>query len=142
MPNQKNTVTAQSRKDPNENTGIIIHNSLITASSDLKAVQSSYKSYLGRPWKKYSRTVFLKCTIDGLIDPAGWLPWSGDFALSTLYYGEYMNTGIGASTSGRVKWPGFHAIRTAAEAGKFSVGNFLAGDLWIPATGVPFTSGL
>ncbi|KAH6805547.1 Plant invertase/pectin methylesterase inhibitor superfamily [Perilla frutescens var. frutescens] len=142
MIDQKNTVTAQGRKDPNENTGIIIHNSIITASPELRPVQNLYASYLGRPWKKYSTTVFLKCVIDGLIDPAGWLPWSGDFGLTTLYYGEYMNVGGGATVRGRVKWPGFHVIRNAAEAGKFSVGNFLAGDSWLPATGVPFTAGL
>ncbi|GFS40439.1 pectin methylesterase 2 [Actinidia rufa] len=45
-------------------------------------------------------------------------------------------------TGGRVKWPGYHVITSVAEAGKFSVGNFLAGDSWIPSTGVPFTSGL
>lgn len=138
MSNQKNTVTAQGRKDPNENTGIVIHNSHVASDSNLGGVQS----YLGRPWQRYSRTVFMKCTIDGLINPAGWLPWSGSFALSTLYYGEYMNTGSGASTSGRVKWPGFHVITSPTEAGKFSVGNFLAGSSWIPATGVPFTAGL
>ncbi|KAA8529027.1 hypothetical protein F0562_033485 [Nyssa sinensis] len=138
MSNQKNTVTAQGRTDPNENTGIVIHNSRVTAASDL----GSIKTYLGRPWKKYSRTVFMKSSLDSLIDPAGWLPWSGNFALSTLYYGEYMNTGRGAGTGGRVKWPGYHIIRSATEAGKFSVGNFLAGDSWIPGTGVPFTSGL
>ncbi|PIN21744.1 Pectinesterase [Handroanthus impetiginosus] len=142
MSNQKNTVTAQGRKDPNENTGIIIHNSRVTGAAPAGPINFNYKSYLGRPWKKYSRTVFMKCTIDGLIDPAGWLPWSGDFGLSTLYYGEYMNTGSGASTSGRVKWPGFHVITNAAVARKFSVGNFLAGDSWIPSAGVPFTSGL
>lgn len=141
LSNQKNTITAQGRTDPNENTGIVIHNSLITAAADLRPVQGSYHTYLGRPWQKYSRTVFLKCTLDGLIDPAGWLPWSGSFALSTLYYGEYMNTGAGASTGGRVKWPGYH-VMTSADAGKFTAGNFLAGDSWIPATGAPYTSGL
>ncbi|KAJ4835253.1 hypothetical protein Tsubulata_026684 [Turnera subulata] len=142
MSNQKITVTAQGRSDPGENTGIVIHNSRVTAAPDMRAVQGSFKSYLGRPWKEYSRTVFMKCTLDGLIDPSGWLPWSGNFALSTLYYGEYMNTGGGAGTSGRVKWPGFHVITSATEAGKFTVGNFLAGNSWIPATGVPFDSGL
>ncbi|XVE74667.1 hypothetical protein DITRI_Ditri12bG0035600 [Diplodiscus trichospermus] len=141
MSGQKNTVTAQGRTDPNENTGIIIHNSRVTASSDMRAVQGSFKSYLGRPWQKYSRTVFMKCVLDGLIDPAGWLPWSGSFALNTLYYAEYMNTGTGANTSGRVKWSGYHVI-TAAEAGKFTVGNFLSGNAWIPGTGVPFDAGL
>lgn len=139
---QKNTVTAQGRSDPNENTGIIIHNSRITAASDLKSVQGSIKSYLGRPWKKCSRTVIMTTSIDNVIDSAGWLPWSGSFALSTLYYAEYMNSGPGAGTGGRVKWGGYHILTSPAEAGKFSVGNFLAGNSWIPGTGVPFTSGL
>ncbi|XP_007045218.2 PREDICTED: pectinesterase [Theobroma cacao] len=141
MSNQRNTVTAQGRTDANENTGIIIHNSRVTASSDLRGVQGSFKSYLGRPWQKYSRTVFMKSVLDGVITAEGWLPWSGSFALSTLYYAEHMNTGAGADTSGRVKWGGYHVI-SAAEAGKFTVGNFLAGDAWIPGTGVPFDAGL
>ncbi|MQL93223.1 hypothetical protein Taro_025861 [Colocasia esculenta] len=142
MSNQKNTVTAQGRTDPNENTGISIHNSKVTAASDLKPVQGSFKTYLGRPWKQYSRTVFMQSNLDGLIDPAGWLEWSGNFALSTLYYGEYQNTGAGGDTSSRVSWPGYRVITSASEAGRFTVGSFLSGDSWIPATGVPFTSGL
>ncbi|KAK8522646.1 hypothetical protein V6N13_115605 [Hibiscus sabdariffa] len=141
MSGQMNTVTAQGRTDPNENTGIIIHNSRVTASSDLKSVQGSFKSYLGRPWQKYSRTVFMKSGLDGLIDAEGWLPWSGNFALSSLYYAEHMNSGTGAGTGGRVKWGGYHVI-TAVDAGKFTVDNFLAGNAWIPGTGVPFDAGL
>ncbi|KAA8520497.1 hypothetical protein F0562_014753 [Nyssa sinensis] len=141
-PNKTNTVTAQGRTDPNQNTGISIHNCRVTAASDLKPVQSSVKTYLGRPWKQYSRTVFLKTYLDSLIDPAGWMPWSGNFALSTLYYGEYMNTGPGSSTANRVKWGGYHVITSATEASKFTVGNFIAGNSWLPATNVPFTSGL
>ena len=84
----------------------------------------------------------MKSVIGGLVNPAGWAPWDGDFGVKTLYYGEYMNTGPGADTSHRIKWPGYHAITSLAEAEKFSVQNFLAGDAWIPATGVPFTAGL
>lgn len=142
MSNQINTVTAQGRTDPNQNTGIVIHISRVTAAPDLKPVQGSFKTYLGRPWKQYSRTVVMKSSLDGLINSAGWLPWSGDFALKTLYYGEYMNIGSGAGTSGRVKWTGYHVITSAAEAGKFSVGSLLDGNSWLAATGVPFTSGL
>ncbi|KAH0980497.1 hypothetical protein GBA52_007674 [Prunus armeniaca] len=137
-----NTVTAQGRSDPNQNTGISIHNCKVTAASDLKSVQSSVKTYLGRPWREYSRTVFMKTYLDSLIDPAGWMEWSGNFALKTLYYGEYMNTGPGSSTSNRVKWAGYHVITSASEASKFTVGNFIAGNSWLPATNVPFTSGL
>ncbi|XP_047311643.1 pectinesterase-like [Impatiens glandulifera] len=142
MGNQQNSVTAQGRTDPNQNTGIVIHNSRITASSDLRPVQGSIKTYLGRPWQKYSRTIIMKCAIDGVISPAGWSPWSGSFALSTLYYAEYSNTGAGASTGGRVKWPGFHVISDPSDVAKFTVGNFLDGSSWIPGTGVPFTSGI
>ncbi|KAL6341739.1 hypothetical protein AAG906_037983 [Vitis piasezkii] len=141
-PNKINTVTAQGRTDPNQNTGISIHDCKVTAASDLKAVQSSVKTYLGRPWKEYSRTVFLKTYLDSLINSAGWMEWSGDFALNTLYYGEYMNTGPGSSTSGRVDWAGYHAITSSTEAAKFTVGNFISGNSWLPSTNVPFTSGL
>ncbi|KAI4354839.1 hypothetical protein L6164_003671 [Bauhinia variegata] len=133
---------AQGRTDPNQNTGISIHNSKVTAASDLKPVQSSVKTYLGRPWKEYSRTVFMKNYLDSLVNSAGWLEWSGNFALNTLYYGEYMNTGPGSSTANRVKWSGYRVIKSASEASKFTVGNFIAGNSWLPSTGVPFTSGL
>ncbi|KAJ6815644.1 pectinesterase-like [Iris pallida] len=141
MASQKNTVTAQGRSDPNENTGISIHDCTVAAASDLQPVQGSFKSFLGRPWKAYSRTVVMKTSIGSLIDPAGWLEWDGNFALSTLYYGEYGNTGAGAGTGGRVKWAGYH-VMTATDAAKFTVGNFISGASWIPATGVPYTSGL
>ncbi|XP_059625078.1 pectinesterase-like [Cornus florida] len=125
MSHQINTITAQGRSDPNENTGIVIHNSRVTASTDLRPVLSSFKTYLGRPWKEYSRTVFMKCSLDGSIDRAGWLPWSGSFALRTLFYGEYMNTGDGAGTGGRVRWPGYKIITSVTEAEMFTVGKFL-----------------
>ncbi|KAL8238478.1 hypothetical protein R6Q59_015045 [Mikania micrantha] len=141
-PNKTNTVTAQGRTDPNQNTGISIQNCRVTAASDLKGSTGSVKTYLGRPWKQYSRTVFLKTFLDSLVNPAGWMPWSGNFALDTLYYGEYMNTGPGSSTANRVNWKGYHVITSATEASKFTVGNFIAGGSWLPATNVPFTSGL
>eukprot|EP01018_Ginkgo_biloba_P036956 Gb_03174 [translate_table: standard] len=139
---QKNTITAQGRTDPNQNTGISIHNCRVAAASDLQPVRTSIKTFLGRPWKQYSRTVFMQSTLGDLIDPAGWLEWDGNFALNTLYYGEYMNSGAGAGTARRVKWRGYHVIKSAREASKFTVGQFISGNSWIPATGVPFTSGL
>ncbi|KAF5945596.1 hypothetical protein HYC85_015824 [Camellia sinensis] len=92
--------------------------------NNMKPVQGSFKTYLGRPWHKYSRTVFMKCTLDSLINPAGWAPWSGSF-LSTLYYGEYMNTGAGASTGGRVKWPGVPRYNKSHRSRKIYSGKFL-----------------
>ncbi|MCD7472737.1 Pectinesterase/pectinesterase inhibitor 18 [Datura stramonium] len=86
MSAQQNMVTAQGREDPNQNTGTSIQNCDIIPSSDLDPVKGSFKTYLGRPWKAYSRTVFLQSNIGDHIDPAGWSVWQGDFALKTLYY--------------------------------------------------------
>lgn len=137
---QSNTITAQKKGCPDDNTGIVLHNCSITAASDLKPVQSMFKTYLGRPWGNCSTTVVMKSFLDNLIDPAGWLPWLGN--INTVYYGEYMNTGSGSSTIGRVKWPGYHVITDVTEAEKFTVKNFLNQNSWLEATGVPFNPDL
>ncbi|GLJ10960.1 hypothetical protein SUGI_0138860 [Cryptomeria japonica] len=141
MDNQQNLFTAQGRTDPNQNTGISIQNCNVTAASDLTPVIGSFPTYLGRPWKEYSRTVYMQSYLDSLIQPAGWLAWSGDFALSTLYYGEYDNSGPGAGTSQRVTWAGCH-VMNITNAQKFTVTSFISGDSWLPATSVTYNGGL
>ncbi|KAJ9539738.1 hypothetical protein OSB04_026244 [Centaurea solstitialis] len=126
MASQKITITAQGRTKSNQNTGIVIQNSRIMAASDLKPVLGSFRTFLGRPWKKYSRTVYLKNYMDSLVDPPGWLEQDGKFALNTLYYGEYRNTEPGSSTSQRVKWRGYRVITSSNEASRFTVAYFIA----------------
>ncbi|XP_021808219.1 probable pectinesterase/pectinesterase inhibitor 7 [Prunus avium] len=138
---QSNAITAQGRTDPNQNTGTSIQNCTIKPTPDLASSNFTVKTYLGRPWKEYSRTVYMQTFMASLIDPAGWLAWSGDFALSTLYYAEYNNTGPGSNTTKRVTWPGYHVINSTVAA-NFTVTNFLMGDNWLPETGVPYTGGL
>ncbi|PUZ56980.1 hypothetical protein GQ55_5G391800 [Panicum hallii var. hallii] len=142
LPNQSNIFTAQGREDPNQNTGISVQRCKVAAAADLVGREAATRTYLGRPWKQYSRTVFMQSELDSLIDPAGWLEWNGDFALDTLYYGEYKNTGAGAGTSGRVKWKGYRVITSAAEASAFTVGSFIDGDVWLAGTSIPFDTGL
>ncbi|KAL3345527.1 hypothetical protein AABB24_024471 [Solanum stoloniferum] len=142
MSGQKNMVTAQGREDPNQVTGTSIQNCDIIPSSDLAPVKGSVKTYLGRPWKAYSRTVYMQSNIGDHIDPAGWSEWDGDFALKTLYYGEYMNKGAGAGISKRVNWPGYHKALTTSEAAKFTVGQLIQGAAWLKSTGVSYTEGL
>ncbi|XP_022731566.1 putative pectinesterase/pectinesterase inhibitor 45 [Durio zibethinus] len=140
MDNQKNIVTAQGRKDKFETTGIVLQNCKILPDVSFTSVKSQFKSYLGRPWKEYSRTIVMESEIEDLIDPAGWLEWEGNFALSTLFYAEYNNNGPGAKTDARVKWPGVKVINKD-EAMKFTVGTFLQGT-WINETGAPVRLGL
>ncbi|KAK9288458.1 hypothetical protein L1049_016915 [Liquidambar formosana] len=84
MDNQQNTVTAQGRTDKRETTGLVIQNCRIVPEQKLYPVRFKIPSYLGRPWKTYSRTVIMESTMGDFIQPAGWLPWSGNFALDTL----------------------------------------------------------
>ncbi|PON39203.1 Pectinesterase inhibitor domain containing protein [Trema orientale] len=142
LPNQKNTITAQGRKDPNEPTGFAIQFSNITADSDLVGFVNSTETYLGRPWKLYSRTVIMQSFISDVVRPKGWLEWNADFALDTLFYGEFMNYGPGAGLGSRVKWPGYHPFNDSSLVNNYTVAQFIEGNLWLPSTGVKYTAGL
>ncbi|KAL1813140.1 hypothetical protein ACET3Z_023205 [Daucus carota] len=134
---QFNAVTAQGRTDINQNTGTSVQNCTITPAENL----GSTATYLGRPWKEYSRAVFMDSFMDSLIHPAGWIAWSGDFALNTSYYAEFNNSGPGSNTSNRVTWEGFHIIN-ATDAVNFTVSNLISGASWLPSTGVPYKADL
>ncbi|XP_020108372.1 pectinesterase/pectinesterase inhibitor PPE8B-like [Ananas comosus] len=148
LPDQKNSVTAHGRKDPNQNTGFALQFCNVSADSDLSATflanatTNQTYTYLGRPWKEYSRTVIMQSYIGNVIRPEGWLEWNGTFGLDTLFYGEYMNFGPGSGLGGRVKWPGYHAMNSSAQAVNFTVAQFIDGNLWLPSTGVKYTAGL
>ncbi|GMN37948.1 hypothetical protein TIFTF001_007234 [Ficus carica] len=141
MTGQFNAITAQGRTDPNQNTGTSIHNCTIKAADDLASNNGGAKTYLGRPWKEYSRTVYMQSYIDRVVDPIGWREWNGDYALNTLYYAEHDNTGPGSETTKRVTWTGYHVIN-ATDAANFTLSSFLLADNWVPQTGVSYTSGL
>lgn len=139
---QQNIITAQSKERPNENTGIVIQDSVIAPADDLAEVPGLFRTYLGRPWKNYSTAVVMKTELGSLIDPAGWREWNDNAAPETLTYREYMNTGPGASTHGRVKWRGYHGM-SESEANLYTVYNFFNGQIdWIRESEVPFTEGL
>lgn len=137
MQGQQNTITAQGRVDPNQNTGISIHNCTIWPSTNLTSV----RTYLGRPWKAYSRTIYMHSTMGSFIDPSGWLPWTGTTAPNTIFYSEFQNFGPGSSTKNRVKWKGLRTIN-AKQADTFTVKSFIQGNKWIQQAGVPYKSGL
>ncbi|GAB4838064.1 hypothetical protein Ancab_027594 [Ancistrocladus abbreviatus] len=143
LPNQKNTITAQGRKDPGEITGFSIQFCNISADSDLlQASVNTTPTYLGRPWKQYSRTVIMESYLSNVVRPEGWLEWNGDMFLDTLFYAEYMNSGPGASLASRVKWPGYHIFNSSAQAMNYTVVEFIDGNLWLPQTGVKYSAGL
>ncbi|KAK6117888.1 hypothetical protein DH2020_048388 [Rehmannia glutinosa] len=138
MLGQQNTITAQGKFDPNQNTGLSIQNCKILPAENLSGVNT----FLGWPWKNYSTTVFFQNTMASFISPKGWLPWAGTSAPNTIFYAEFQNLGNGAVTKNRVNWRGLKLNLKAAQVKKFTVGPFINGDKWIPATGVSYKSGL
>lgn len=132
---ENNAVTAHGRTDPAQSTGFVFQNCLVNGTEEYMALYRSkpdkHKNFLGRPWKEYSRTVFIECNLEALITPQGWMPWSGDFALKTLYYGEFKNTGPGSERSSRVSWS---SQVPAEHVDTYSVKSFIQGDEWIPTS--------
>jgi pectinesterase len=88
------------------------------------------KSFLGRPWRNYAKTVFINTEMSAVISRAGWDNWDNLQAEKTTFYAEYHSTGPGSDPAGRVRW-----IRqlTDAEALNYTVSNVLGGsDGWNP----------
>ncbi|CAH1425394.1 unnamed protein product [Lactuca virosa] len=136
LPNQFVTITAQGKKDPNQNTGISIQKCDISAFDELTAA-----TYLGRPWKDYSTTVIMQSTIGSFLKPVGWISWvQGVDPPASIFYGEYLNTGPGADTAQRVKWTGYKPSLTSSDASRFTVASFIEGSMWLPQTNVAFDS--
>ncbi|KAB2029199.1 hypothetical protein ES319_D05G146700v1 [Gossypium barbadense] len=134
LPNQFNTITAQGKKDPNQNTGISIQKCTITPFGNLTA-----NTYLGRPWKEFSTTVIMQSNIGAFLNPVGWREWVTNVdPPSTIFYAEYQNTGPGSTVDQRVKWAGYRSSLTEADAGKFTVANFIQGQDWLPAATVAY----
>ncbi|KAF5745145.1 pectinesterase/pectinesterase inhibitor 51 [Tripterygium wilfordii] len=132
---ENNAVTAHGRTDPAQSTGFVFQNCLINGTEEYMKFYYSkplkHKNFLGRPWKEYSRTVFIHCNLEALITPQGWLPWNADFALKTLYYGEFQNLGPGSNLSARVAWS---SQIPAEHVYSYSVQNFIQGNEWIPTS--------
>lgn len=115
-------LTAQFRTRPDEPTGFVFRNCRLTAEAGVSNV------YLGRPWRAYSRAVFLDCWMGSHIRPEGWSNWGKVENEKTAWYGERGSTGPGSEAAARVSWA--HPL-THEEAAAFATAAFLRG--WDPA---------
>lgn len=93
-------------------------NSFITAASTSKntaygfvfknctlvAASGVHKVYLGRPWRRYAKTVYTNCRMGSFIAPAGWYNWNDPDNEKTVFYAEYHSSGAGANPAARVSW--------------------------------------
>jgi pectinesterase len=137
----QNTYTAQGKTDPGQTTGLSFQSCIFDGTADLKANTQLFKTYLGRPWKPYATVVNLKCNLQSIIDPAGWLPWNtSDYGLYTSFLAEYQDVGPGANATLRVNWS--HQITNDTIAAQYQAVPFVAASSWVPATGIPLTTTL
>lgn len=60
-------IAAHHRDSPTEDTGF----SFVGCS-----IRGSGSVYLGRAWGNYSRIIYSKCNMDGIINPQGWSDWN------------------------------------------------------------------
>lgn len=122
-----------------------ISDSYITAASTTKEQEYGYvlfdceliaadgvnKVYLGRPWRPFARTVFIRTKMGAHISSEGWNAWPGDplFANKdkTAFYAEYESSGRGGDTVQRVPWS---KQLTNGEANKYTIKNIFKG--WVP----------
>jgi len=89
------------------------------------------KAWLGRPWREFARTVFLRTEMSAAVRPEGWHNWNKPGAEQTTFYAESGSTGPGASDATRVKWA---KPLTAEAAAALTPAQVLAGsDGWNPA---------
>ncbi|XP_058770332.1 pectinesterase-like [Vicia villosa] len=137
--NQQNIVVADGTIQKNMPTGVVMQNCEIMPEPALQADRLKVKSYLARPWKAYSRAIFMENIIGDLIQPVGFLPWNGNLFLDTCYFAEYANTGPGADVKARVKWS--KGVLSKADATKYTADQWIQGGIWLPATGIPFELG-
>jgi pectinesterase len=138
-------LTAQSRTSADQPTGYIILNSKVTSSIDhtsapattdpnaagAQSIASAKEApFLGRPWRPYSRVVYINTELPADLNPAGWNNWNNPANEKTAWYAEFGNKGPGANFTARVPWS--HQL-TPEQANQFLPQNFLRGaDHWDP----------
>ena len=128
-------LTAQSRTSPDQTTGYVILDSKVSsgiapaAPSDQTAPARDTIS-LGRPWRPFSRVVYIRTELPADVIPQGWNVWGRTNETPQAWYAEFNSTGPGANPSARVPWS--HQL-SAAQARQFLPKAFLAGkDHWNP----------
>lgn len=93
--------------------GCIIHckgNSFITAASTtpgkafgfvfldcrITADSNVTKLYLGRPWRAFAKTTFIRCELPAAVQAAGWDNWGNPANEKTTFFAEHRNMGVGS----------------------------------------------
>lgn len=97
--------------------GYVFNNCKITTADEVK------EFYLGRPWRRFAKTLFMHCNLPAKVKPEGWKQWSNALEganLTDTQYQEFANEGDGAKNDARVTWS---KQLTKKEAAKVTIEN-------------------
>lgn len=96
----------------------------------LTADPAFQKVYLGRPWRPYAKTVFIRTEMGAHILPEGWHVWNENKNHETTFYAEYGSFGPGFVKESRVSWS---KQLIKKEAKQYTLANIFKGNIaWIP----------
>lgn len=119
-------LTAHMRTAADQDRGYVFDHCRITADEGVGRL------WLGRPWRDYSRVIFLNTRIDAKLERGGWREWTPGTTqrLATAFYAEHGSTGPGSRDGPREPYA---MTLSAVEAQRWSAKNHLAGhDAWAP----------
>jgi len=104
--------------------GFVFADSIVTGEPEVR-------TYLGRPWRDFAQTTFLRTVMGAAVVPEGWHNWDRPEREGTARYAEYGSSGPGAlSLNRRVRWS---RMLDAGEAARLTVAAVLGGsDKWNP----------
>lgn len=96
--NLTNSYISAASTTPHQTYGYVFLDCMLTADTAAKKV------LLGRPWRPYAKTVYIRTDMGAHIAPIGWDNWRNPENEKTAFYAEYGSTGAGARLAQRAKW--------------------------------------
>ncbi|GAB2259783.1 hypothetical protein Droror1_Dr00010638 [Drosera rotundifolia] len=112
-------LTAQGRTSNDDNTGYVFSNCSIGGTG---------RVWLGRAWRPFSRVVFAYTSMTDIIASEGWNDFYDPTRDQTVFYGEYMCSGLGANLSTRVP---YEQVLNDTQAAPFLNLSFIDADQWL-----------
>ncbi len=96
------------------------------------------KTYLGRPWRDFAQTTFVRTVMGAAVVAEGWHNWDQPERETTARYAEFGSSGPGAlNLARRVAWSG---ALDGGEAARLTVAAVLGGaDGWNPLAAAPLS---
>lgn len=84
-------ITANGR-DAANNTSVFVFNQ-----ADVRGVSGANSTYLGRPWRPWSRVLFQRSYLGDVVKPEAWSRWDKVQSVENVVFEEYKNHGPGAT---------------------------------------------